>query len=280
MKAMLKIVCALFLLSAIPALAAERWQDLPDPAPLPKTDKTGAAPVNGINMYYAVYGSGPPVLLIHGGLGYADVWGAQVADLSRDHTVITAESRGHGRSTRNAEPYSYDLMSSDYLALLDYLKIDRTAIVGWSDGGIIGLDIAIHHPERLTRLFAQAANSKIDGVIPTVMENKTFASYIEKAGEVYKKISPTPTEYDAFVTQISNMWASQPNWSDEDLKKITTPTAIVLGDHDEAISRAHTDYLASTIPGAKLIILKDTSHFAMLQDPQRYNKAVRDFIDR
>ncbi|WP_421871798.1 alpha/beta fold hydrolase [Pararhizobium sp.] len=279
MKAMLKIVCALFLLSAIPALAAERWQDLPDPAPLPKADKTGTAPVNGINMYYAVYGSGPPVLLIHGGLGYADVWGAQVADLSRDHTVITAESRGHGRSTRNAEAYSYDLMSSDYLALLDYLKIDRTAIVGWSDGGIIGLDIAIHHPERLTRLFAQAANSKIDGVIPTVMENKTFASYIEKAGEVYKKISPTPTEYDAFVTQISNMWASQPNWNDEDLKKITTPTAIVLGDHDEAISRAHTDYLASTIPGAKLIILKDTSHFAMLQDPQGYNKAVRDFID-
>ncbi|KQY37058.1 alpha/beta hydrolase [Rhizobium sp. Root483D2] len=279
MKAMLKIVCALFLLSAIPALAAERWQGLPDAAPLPKADKTGTAPVNGINMYYAVYGSGPPVLLIHGGLGYADVWGAQVADLSRDHTVITAESRGHGRSTRNAEPYSYDLMSSDYLALLDYLKIDRTAIVGWSDGGIIGLDIAIHHPERLTRLFAQAANSKIDGVIPTVMENKTFASYIEKAGEVYKKISPTPTEYDAFVTQISNMWASQPNWSDEDLKKITTPTAIVLGDHDEAISRAHTDYLASTIPGAKLIILKDTSHFAMLQDPQGYNKAVRDFID-
>lgn len=280
MKAMLKIVCALFLLSAIPALAAERWQDLPDPAPLPKADKTGTAPVNGINMYYAVYGSGPPVLLIHGGLGYADVWGAQVADLSRDHTVITAESRGHGRSTRNAEAYSYDLMSSDYLALLDYLKIDRTAIVGWSDGGIIGLDIAIHHPERLTRLFAQAANSKIDGVIPTVMENKTFASYIEKAGGVYKKISPTPTEYDAFVTQISNMWASQPNWSDEDLKKITTPTAIVLGDHDEAISREHTDYLASTIPGAKLIILTDTSHFAMLQDPQGYNKAVRDFIDR
>jgi pimeloyl-ACP methyl ester carboxylesterase len=280
MKAVLKILCALFLFTAVPALAAERWQELPDPAPLPKADKSGTAPVNGIDMYYAVYGSGPPVLLIHGGLGYADVWGAQVADLSKDHTVIVAESRGHGRSTRNTEPYSYDLMSSDYLALLDYLKIDKTAIVGWSDGGIIGLDIAIHHPERLTRLFAQAANSKIDGVIPTVMENKTFASYIEKAGEVYKKISPTPTEYDAFVTQISNMWASQPNWSDDDLKKITTPTAIVLGDHDEAISREHTDYLAKTIPGAELIILKDASHFAMLQDPEGYNKAVRDFIDK
>lgn len=280
MKAVLKVLCALFLFAAAPAVAAERWQQLPAPAPMPKADKTGTAPVNGIDMYYAVYGSGPPVLLIHGGLGYADVWGAQVADLSKDHTVIVAESRGHGRSTRNADPYSYDLMSSDYLALLDYLKIGKTAIVGWSDGGIIGLDIAIHHPERLTKLFAQAANSKIDGVIPTVMENKTFATYIEKAGEVYKKISPTPAEYDAFVTQISNMWASQPNWSDDNLKKITTPTAIVLGDHDEAISREHTDYLAKTIPGAELIILEDASHFAMLQDPEGYNKAVRDFIDR
>lgn len=278
--AVLGALCALLVLSATPALSAERWEELPEPAALPQAAKTGTAPVNGIDMYYAIYGSGPNVLLIHGGLGYADVWGAQVADLAKDHTVIVAEGRGHGRSTRNADPYSYDLMSSDYLALLDYLKVDKTAIVGWSDGGIIGLDIAIHHPERLTRLFAHAANSKIDGVIPTVMENKTFAAYIEHAGEVYKKISPTPTEYDAFVTQISNMWATQPNWTDEDLKKITTPTAIVLGDHDEAISREHTDYLAKTIPGAELLILKDASHFAMLQDPEGYNKAVRDFIDK
>ncbi|KQT06174.1 MULTISPECIES: alpha/beta fold hydrolase [unclassified Rhizobium] len=278
--AVLGALCALLVLSTSPALSAERWEELPEPAALPQAAKTGTAPVNGIDMYYAIYGSGPNVLLIHGGLGYADVWGAQVADLAKDHTVIVAESRGHGRSTRNADPYSYDLMSSDYLALLDYLKVDKTAIVGWSDGGIIGLDIAIHHPERLTRLFAHAANSKIDGVIPTVMENKTFAAYIEHAGEVYKKISPTPTEYDAFVTQISNMWATQPNWADEDLKKITTPTAIVLGDHDEAISLEHTDYLAKTIPGAELIILKDASHFAMLQDPEGYNKAVRDFIDK
>lgn len=280
LSALTKLACAIFLIFAIPAFAAERWELLPDPAPLPKAEKTGKAPVNGIELYYAVYGSGPPVLLIHGGLGYADIWSSQIADLSKDHTVIVADSRGHGRSTRNAEPYSYDLMSSDYLALLDYLKLDKVALVGWSDGGIIGLDIAIHHPERLTKLFAQAANSKVDGVIPTVMENKTFAGYIDKAGKVYEKISPTPTEYNAFVEQIGAMWASQPNWSDDDLKKITTPTAIVLGDHDEAISREHTDYLAKTIPGAELVILKDASHFAMLQDPEGYNKAVRDFIDK
>ncbi|CAN7194723.1 alpha/beta hydrolase [Pararhizobium sp. LjRoot255] len=280
MTAVLKIFCALLLLSAGPALAVERWQKLPEPVPLPQAAKIGKAPVNDIELYYAIYGSGPPVLLIHGGLGYSEVWGAQVADLSRDHTVIVADSRGHGRSTRNAEPYSYDLMSSDYLALLDYLKIEKTALVGWSDGGIIGLDIAIHHPERLTKLFAHAANSKVNGVNQPGMESAIFKSYVKKSGAVYKEISPTPTEYDAFVTQIDKMWKSQPNWSDDDLKKVTTPTAIVLGDHDEVIWREHTDYLAKTIPGATLVILENASHFALLQDPEGYNNAVRDFIDR
>ncbi|MDX8478760.1 alpha/beta hydrolase [Mesorhizobium sp. VK24D] len=261
------------------ATAEERWQTLPEPAPMPKPEQSGYAPVNGIQMYYAVFGKGDPVLLIHGGLGHADIWASQVATLSKTHKVIVADSRGHGRSTRTDEPYGYDLMASDYLALLDYLKIDKTALVGWSDGGIIGIDIALHHPERLTRLFAQAANVTTDGVDPGVMTNKTFAAYIDRSGRDYKKLSKTPDQYDAFVAQISHMWESQPAWTKELLGKITTPTAIVAGDHDEAIKRAHTEYMASAIPGAKLIILPNASHFAMLQAPDEYSQAALDFID-
>ncbi|TPN88372.1 alpha/beta fold hydrolase [Mesorhizobium sp. CU2] len=261
------------------ATAEERWLTLPEPAQMPKADESGYAPVNGIQMYYAVFGKGDPVLLIHGGLGHADIWASQVATLSKTHKVIVADSRGHGRSTRTDEPYGYDLMASDYLALLDYLKIDKTALVGWSDGGIIGIDIALHHPERLTRLFAQAANVTTDGVDPGVMTNKTFAAYIERSGRDYKKLSKTPEQYDAFVAQISHMWESQPAWTKEELGKITTPTAIVAGDHDEAIKRAHTEYMASVIPGAKLIILPNASHFAMLQAPDEYSQAALDFID-
>ncbi|WP_137128627.1 alpha/beta hydrolase [Rhizobium sp. FY34] len=262
------------------AEAEERWQTLPDAPPMPVATQSGKAPVNGIEMYYAVYGTGKPVLLIHGGLGYADIWANQVADLSKDHMVIVADSRGHGRSTRTDARFGYDLIASDYLALMDFLKVDKVALVGWSDGGIIGLDIAMKHPERLTRLFAQAANSRTDGVKPDVMENKTFAAYVENSAKVYAKISPTPDQFDAFVTQIGEMWSTEPNWTDEQLKSIETETAIVLGDHDEAITREHTDYLAKMIPAAKLLILKDASHFAMLQDPAGYNTAIRDFIDR
>jgi pimeloyl-ACP methyl ester carboxylesterase len=192
--------------------------------------------------------------------------------------VIVADSRGHGRSTRDDQAYGYGLMASDYLALLDYLKIDQVDLVGWSDGGIIGIDIAMNHPERLKRLFAHAANVTIDGVLPTVMEDPTFNTYIERAGKDYARLSPKPDEYDAFLQQISHMWASQPNWSDDQLKKITVPTAIVLGDHDEAIKRDHTDHMAALIPGATKIILTDASHFAMLQDPAGYTAAVRDFL--
>lgn len=262
------------------ARAEERWLTLPEPAPMPKAEESGYAPVNGIQMYYAVYGKGDPVLLIHGGLGHADIWSSQVAELVKTHKVIVADSRGHGRSTRTEEPYGYDLMASDYLALLDHLKIDKTALVGWSDGGIIGIDIAMKHPERLTRLFAQAANVTTDGVDPGVLTNKTFAAYIERSGRDYKKLSKTPDQYDAFVAQISKMWETQPNWSKEQVAKITTPTAIVAGDHDEAIKREHTDYMAKTIPGAKEIILPNASHFAMLQAPDEYTKAVVDFIDQ
>jgi len=280
MKLLLKsLVLAALVAFAAPSLAEERWQTLPEPAPMPKPEQSGYAPVNGIEMFYQVFGKGEPVLLIHGGLGHGDVWSAQVVDLSKDHTVIVADSRGHGRSTRNADPYGYDLMASDYLALLDYLKVDKTALVGWSDGGIIGIDIAMTHPERLTRLFAHAANVTTDGVDPGVETDKTFGAYIERSGRDYAKMSKTPGEYDAFVEQIGQMWASQPSWTKEQLEKITVPTAIVVGDHDEAIKREHTEYIASAIPGAKLVILDNTSHFAMLQDPEGYNRAVRDFID-
>lgn len=267
------------LMLASPAFAEDRWMTLPHPAAMPTPVSTGMAPVNGIEMYYATYGAGDPVLLIHGGLGHGDIWAAQVADLSKDHLVIVADSRGHGRSTRTAEPFGYDLMSSDYLALLDYLKIDKVDLVGWSDGGIIGLDIAMSHPERLKHLFAQAANITTDGVNPGVGTDKVFGAYIEWMGKDYVGMSPTPDQYDAFVAQISNMWATQPNWTDAQVGAITVPTAVVAGEHDEAILRPHTEHIAAVIPGSKLIILPGVSHFAMLQAPDEYTAAVRAFID-
>jgi len=263
-------------LMAASACSAERWATLPAFPPMPTAKMSGMAPVNDIKMYYAEYGEGDPILFIHGGLGSADVWGYQVAEFAKDHRVIVADSRGHGRSTRSKQPFGYDLMTSDYVALLDYLKLDKVTLVGWSDGGIIGIDMAMKNPEKLTRVIAQAANVTTDGLKADVMTNETFSNYINAAGETYKKLSPTPNEYDAFVTEISAMWASQPAWTADDLGKIKVPVTLTIGDHDEAIKLDHTEMMAKQIPGSKLVILKDASHFAMLQDPEGYNAMIRD----
>lgn len=276
-RRLLATACLLLSFSAVQA--AERWETLPPtPAPVARA-KTGYAAVNGIKVYYTRTGHGSPVVLLHGGLSNSDYWGNQVKALAAKHTVISLDSRGHGRSSRDDKPYGYDLMADDVVAVLDSLKIPRADIVGWSDGAIIGIDLALRHPDRIGKVFAFAANTQTAGVKDGVEKNPTFAAFIGRAGKEYAKLSPTPKEYDAFVEQISHMWASQPNWTDAQLASIKTPILIADGDHDEAIKREHTEYMAATIPGAGLLILPNTSHFAFLQDPALFNAALLGFLD-
>jgi pimeloyl-ACP methyl ester carboxylesterase len=189
------------------------------------------------------------------------------------------DSRGHGRSTRNDRPYGYDLMASDVVALMDYLKIQKAAIVGWSDGAILGLDIAIHHPERLTKLFAFAANSDPSGVAD-ISKSDVFNAYIARAEKEYEHLSATPTQYKAFLDQIGKMWATQPNFTEAQLRGITTPTWIVDADHDEAIKRENTEYMAKMIPNSGLLLQPEVSHFSFLQDPQQFTNDVLHFLQR
>ena len=260
--------------------ATPRWLTLPAPRALPAPSASGYVPHLGARIYYAAYGTGAPVILLHGGLASERYWGNQVGPLVRDHhRVILIDSRGHGRSTRDDRPYTYELMASDVTAVMDVLHIRRAAVVGWSDGAIIGLVMALKDPERLTRVFAFAANMDPSGVKSDTLTNPTFARFIVEARASYARISPTPAGFDAFQAAINHMWDTEPNYSAADLKRIATPTAIVDGDHDEAIKREHTEYLAGSIPGAQLIMLRDVSHFAMLQDPAQFNTAMLRFID-
>lgn len=271
----LLLVLALF---TLPAGAEEPWEVLPPtPAPI-HSDRTGQANANGISIYYSVYGKGSPVVLLHGGLANSDYWGNQIKALAPHYQVIVMDSRGHGRSTRDSRPYGYDLMADDVVALMDVLKVSKADIVGWSDGAIIGLDLAIRHPDRVRKIFAFGANTVTSGVKDDLEKNPTLAAYIQRAGLEYKAYSATPKEYDTFVDQVSKMWATQPNWSDEQLKAITAPVLVVDGDHDEAIKREHTEYVAATIPHAGLLILPNTSHFAFLQDPELFSFAVLHFL--
>jgi pimeloyl-ACP methyl ester carboxylesterase len=279
MSALRNLLAAIMLIaSAAAAHAAPQWLTLPATPTLPSAAQSGLAPVNGIKIWYASFGRGEPVLLIHGGLANSNYWGHQVRALLKHYRVVVMDSRGHGRSSRNEQPYGYDLMASDVLALMDHLGIKKAAIVGWSDGAIIGLDIAMHHPERVSRLFAFAANSDPSGVAD-IAKSDVFNAYIERAGEEYKRLSPTPTEYKSFVEQITKMWETQPNWTEADLAAIKVPTWIVDADHDEAIKRENTEFMAAHIPGAGLLIQPNVSHFSFMQDPEQFTNDVLHFLE-
>jgi len=267
----------LFLGLAANAQAEPPWLTLPPTPSLPKPEQSGYAPVNGIKLWYAEFGHGSPVILLHGGLANSDYWGNQVRALETRYRVIVMDSRGHGRSTRDARPFGYDLMASDVLGLMDFLDIRKAAVVGWSDGAILGLDIAIHHPERLSGLFAFAANSDPGGV-KDVAQSPVFTAYIARAEKEYERLSSTPAEYQSFLAQITKMWETQPNWTAEDLRGITVPVWIVDADHDEAIKRENTLFMADNIPGSGLLIEPEVSHFAFLQNPRQFNADLLRFL--
>jgi pimeloyl-ACP methyl ester carboxylesterase len=259
------------------ANAEPQWLTLPPTPSLPKAAQSGYAPVNGIKIWYAAFGRGEPVILLHGGLANSNYWGNQVRALEGRYRVIVMDSRGHGRSTRNAEPYGYDLMASDVVGLMDFLKIPKAAIVGWSDGAILGLDIAINHPDRVSKLFAFAANSDPSGVAD-IANSPVFNAFIARAEKEYEQLSPTPTEYKAFLAQITKMWETQPNWTADNLQKIAVPTWIVDADHDEAIKRENTEFMAANIPNAGLLLQPEVSHFSFIQDPEQFTSDVLHFL--
>ncbi len=258
----------------------QAWLTLPRPRPLPSASARGYVVHAGARLYYATYGQGAPVVLLHGGLANGDYWGDQVPALTgAGYQAVLIDSRGHGRSTRDGRPYTYELMASDVVAVMDSLGLRRAAVVGWSDGAIIGLVMALRDPQRVLKVFAFAANMDPSGVRPDSDAQPVFARFEHvQAAHDYAALSPTPGDFPAFSAAINRMWDTEPHYASADLARIRTPVAIVDGDHDEAIKRTHTDYLARTIPGARLIILPGASHFAMLQTPDAFNAAMLGFL--
>jgi pimeloyl-ACP methyl ester carboxylesterase len=189
------------------------------------------------------------------------------------------DSRGHGRSTRDERGFHYDLMASDVIALMDFLKLPKAALIGWSDGAIIGLDIAIHHPDRVSRLFAFAANSDPSGV-KDASRSAVFNAYADRAAMEYAKLSPTPDQFKSFEAQITKMWGTEPHFTAKDLKGIKALTWIVDADHDEAIERANTLFMADQIPNARLLIQPGVSHFSFLQAPQQFDDDLMHFLEQ
>ena len=249
-------------------------------APLPATNDQGYVEHDGARIWYAAYGSGSPVILLHGGLGHSGNWGYQVPFLIQSgYRAVVIDNRGHGRSTRDDRAYSYEMMASDVLAVMDTLQIDKAVLIGWSDGACIALILADQTPQRAAGVFFFACNMD-----PSGTKEFEFGPLVERCFnrhvKDYNQLSPTPDQFGAFSEAVGSMERTQPNYSTEDLARIHVPVAIVHSEHDEFIKREHAEYLAQSIPHAEFIYLPGVSHFAPLQRPDQFNSAMLAFLGR
>jgi pimeloyl-ACP methyl ester carboxylesterase len=257
------------------------WKTLPDVPPMPQADESGLASVNDIKMYYAIFNKEgkDPVILLHGGLISSDYWSFEVPLLSKTRKVIIVDSRGHGRSTMSDQPLSYNLMASDVLQVMDYLKINKVSIVGWSDGGIIGLILAIKYPERINKLFTFGANYNISGYKSEPSDTTMAAIFMARVQENYRKLSPTPDNFSGFMKALEKMYSTEPNLNPAEIKTIKAPTVIAFGQYEQFIKPEHFQNLADLIPGARLVMLPNVSHGGPLQDPTHFHQAVIKLLD-
>jgi len=246
--------------------------------PLPDSATQGYLEHDGARIWYAAYGSGAPVILLHGGLGHSGNWGYQVPSLIESgYRAIVIDSRGHGRSTRDERPYSYELMASDVLAVMDHLQLEKAALVGWSDGACTSLVLADSTPSRVAGVFFFACNMDPSGTKEiefTPPLQRCFNRHVKDYGQ----LSSTPDKFDEFSEAVGLMQRTQPNYSAQDLARISVPVAIVQSEFDEFIRPEHAEYLAHSIPNAEYIFLAGVSHFAPLQRPEQFNAALLGFL--
>ena len=245
---------------------------------LPTPVASGYVENENARIWYATFGDGPPVVLLHGGLGNAGNFGYQVpALLDAGYRVVAIDSRGQGRSTRDDRPYSYQLMASDTRAVMDALGVAKAAFVGWSDGAATALVLAKETPDRAAGVFFFACNVDETGTLSfkaTPMIDRIYNHHVKN----YAALSPFVGGFEKMRDDLGVMQRAQPNYSAADLASIHVSVWSVLSENDEFIRREHAEYLARTIPGAKFVLLPGVSHFAPLQRPAEFNKVVLDFL--
>lgn len=279
-KQLLCFICFLLTSSIIfsqdvQKIAATFRKDVMDTVQYPygNNKKTGKYyDVRGFKMYCETYGTGQPLLIIHGNGGEINNFIYQIPYFSKNYKVIIADSRAHGKSADTGDSLTYEMMADDYAALLDAMKIDSAFVIGWSDGGINGLLLAMRHPEKVKKLAVTGAN-----LIPdtTAVPQLVWDMVTPQFNQLKAKTSRTPREQSAF--KLLRLLVEQPNIPPASLRQVLCPTLVIGGDHD-VIKEEHTMLIYKNIPQAYLWILPASGHSTPIVYKDDFNKVVERFF--
>lgn len=242
--------------------------------------------VNGIKIYYEIYGEGEPLLLLHGNGGSIEGFVYQIPELSKHFKVIAVDSRAQGRTTDSDSEITYALMASDMSELIDKLGLGKVNVVGWSDGGNIGLELAYAHPEKVLKVVTFGANytyenyaappdsSVMDPEDPII---RNIPEMIKRMATAGSRLSPDTLRLPVIRKKLEDLMMKYPTFTPEQLRTINVPFLIVAGDHD-IISIDQTVTLFSNLPKADLFIVPHASHLAPAENPELVNSEVIRFL--
>lgn len=254
------------------------------------------AKVNGLNMYYEDHGRGPPLVLIHGGIGNSGMnWAPSIPIFSKKFRVIAPDSRGHGKTDNPRGEFSYKLMADDTVALIKELGLEQPIIYGWSDGGQIALEIGINYPGLTKAIIA-------GGVLPEISEQylegmqsfgalgpgrvsfdkfkEEYPDFAKAMPELHSPVYGSDYFVEGLFVNISKMWFNPQEFPGDRLSKITDPTLVLHGDRDEVISLEDPIRIYRMIPNAELAIIPGTDHGASISQPERIAGIILDYLGR
>lgn len=231
------------------------------------------ASIRNINMYYETYGNGKPLLIIHGNGGSIKDFNNQIPYFSKENKVILADSRAHGKSKDGSDSLTYEIMADDLNALLDHLHLDSCFVIGWSDGGINGLLLAIRHPEKVKKLAITGANLWPD----TSAVDPSVFNWLANMVDSLTKVGQTPDIKNQL--KVMGMMTKEPNITLAQLKTIQCPTLVIGGDHDALLPR-HTLLIAESIPKSYLWILPNSGHSTPIFYSKQFNETIHDFFKK
>lgn len=267
-------------LACVPAAAQHETGHRQDsPAIAGMNSDGGYVETRGARIWYASIGRGTPVVLLHGGLASSRSWDKQVPALvAAGHRVILIDSRGHGRSTLGPHPLRYELLADDVRAVLAHLRLARPAVIGWSDGGIVALMLALGGDDRPCAVYAYGANMDKASVRPDAGEAPILATIAPRLAADYAALSPDPKGFERLAKATRSMQAAQQDIGPAQLGTIRTSVTIAGSEDDEFILPAHFRALARAIPSARLEMFPSGGHFVPWQMPDRFNRSLLHFL--
>ncbi len=240
--------------------------------------------IGDIKMFYATFGTGEPVFLLHGGMVDYTSWFFQIKEFAKHFRIIAPDTRAHGRTTDSDKPLSYQLFASDISQLMEKLDIKKASFVGWSDGGCTSLVLGLEYPELVNKLVLIGTPYNISNYYPEIFEQfsnvdpNNLPKDYKFIKREYEKVAVDPNNWTYLIEKEMDLAKREPNFTLDQLKNIKSPSLIIDGENENLYPLKVMQEITNAIPNARLEIIPNGTHLVLMEKPKLINQLIISFL--